>query len=187
VLNFELIIIGLAVFCVLGFLCARTNPYSKGTVHMLIHVLDSVSHKVLIGCPVYFVVMLLGVASQVKLQTLVLTKNTLWIQVSWDVVLCFWVNSSKMLESYGADMFRCEQCSRTAEPVTRDITGELNAQQHHSTCLEFSCMLRSAVSVLVLVCHPPPHHHHHHRSLLLKFMNKCSCYSSTRRTEVTRG
>jgi len=43
---------------------------------------------------------------------------------------------------------------RATNSVTQHhITEDLNPQEHQSTCLELGCMLRSAIHVLVLVCH----------------------------------
>jgi len=45
---------------------------------------------------------------------------------------------------------------RTTNPVKQHpITEDLNPQEHQNTCLELGCMLRSAIHVLVLVCHLP--------------------------------
>lgn len=71
---------------------------------------------------------------------------------------------------------------RTSKSVTQHrITEDLNPQEHQSTCFEFGCMLRSAIHVLVLVCHLPFSFFHH--SILLKLMSKCSCYTVPQGTQ----
>ena len=45
---------------------------------------------------------------------------------------------------------------RTTNPVMQHhITEDLNPQEHQNTRSEFGCVLRSAIHILVLVCHLP--------------------------------
>lgn len=69
---------------------------------------------------------------------------------------------------------------RTTNPVTwHHITEDLNPQEHQSTCLELSCILRSATNFQQLSVFSLSVHH----SLLLKFMNTCPCYTVPQSTQ----